>query len=290
MYDVAIIGGGPAGLVAGTYLARFRRETIIIDAGASRASWIPTTHNFPGFIGIGGNELLSRLKTQALHYGASLLSDCVAEIVPVVDGYGLLMRGGKIQAKKLILATGLDDIRPRLADGSFSTSELVRMCPICDAYEALDKRIGVIGSGTDALSKAKFLRTYSKSVVLFSEDALQLADNRSAQEAGITVVHGPFRIEEAAPFLTVRSSHNVHEVDFLYPALGCKVRSGLALNLGAMGMPAGTLRVDEHQETTLDGIFAIGDVVADLHQLSVAVGHAAIAATAIHNKLPASFR
>jgi thioredoxin reductase (NADPH) len=75
-------------------------------------------------------------------------------------------------------------------------------------------------------------------------------------------------------------------VDYLYPALGCTVRSDLALALGATGDDVGCLKVDGHQQTTVEGLYAAGDVVTDLHQLSVAIGHAAVAATRIHNRLP----
>jgi thioredoxin reductase len=77
-----------------------------------------------------------------------------------------------------------------------------------------------------------------------------------------------------------------HEVDALYPALGCIVRSDLATGLGASSTENANLVVDDHQRTTVDGLYAAGDVVTDLHQLSVAFGHAAIAATDIHNRLP----
>jgi thioredoxin reductase (NADPH) len=77
-----------------------------------------------------------------------------------------------------------------------------------------------------------------------------------------------------------------HEVDALYPALGCMVRSDLATRLGASSTENGNLEVDDHQRTTIDGFYAAGDVVTDLHQLSVAFGHAAIAATDMHNRLP----
>jgi thioredoxin reductase (NADPH) len=78
----------------------------------------------------------------------------------------------------------------------------------------------------------------------------------------------------------------IHEMDALYPALGCNVRSDLATALGAASTENGNLEVDDHQRTTVPGLYAAGDVVTDLHQLSVAFGHAAIAATDIHNRLP----
>jgi thioredoxin reductase (NADPH) len=92
-------------------------------------------------------------------------------------------------------------------------------------------------------------------------------------------------IEQASPRSIWLKLPTSSDVDILYPALGCTVRSDLAVALDAVSMDAGTLRVDEHQQTTVDGLYAIGDVVSDLHQISVATGHAAIAATAIHNRL-----
>ena len=80
------------------------------------------------------------------------------------------------------------------------------------------------------------------------------------------------------------------EVDVLYPALGCTVRSQMALELGARGDNVGCLKVDDHQQTSIKRLYAAGDVVTDLHQLSVAIGHAAVAATAIHNRLPSNLR
>jgi thioredoxin reductase (NADPH) len=80
------------------------------------------------------------------------------------------------------------------------------------------------------------------------------------------------------------------ELDALYPALGCNVQSALATDLGASSTSTGNLQVDDHQETTVDRLYAAGDVVTDLHQLSVAFGHAALAATQIHNRLPPNWR
>jgi thioredoxin reductase (NADPH) len=82
----------------------------------------------------------------------------------------------------------------------------------------------------------------------------------------------------------------VRNFDVLYPILGCRVHSDLAMALGAKTNPTGCLVVDGRQQTTVDGLYAAGDVVSDLHQIVVAEGHAAIAATAIHNRLPFRFR
>ena len=78
--------------------------------------------------------------------------------------------------------------------------------------------------------------------------------------------------------------------DVVYPALGCGVRSELAVALGAKTNDVGCLEVDAHQQTTVDGVYAAGDVVSDLHQIAVATGHAAIAATHIHKSLPENYK
>ena len=80
MFDCVIIGGGPAGLLAATYLARYRRHTCVIDAGASRARKIPSSHNYPGFLQIGGTEILRRLRDQAEKYGVELLNEEVTSL------------------------------------------------------------------------------------------------------------------------------------------------------------------------------------------------------------------
>jgi thioredoxin reductase len=163
-YDCLVVGGGPAGLTAALYLARFRRSVLVIDAGKSRAVGIPRSHNHPGFIhGISGPDLLHALRIQA-------------------EGHGAVAKSGTVLS---LLA-----------------------------------------------------------------DATRL------------------------------------DFDVLYPSIGCRVHSDLATALGAKSDEAGCLAVDGKQRTTVDGIYAAGDVVSDLHQLVVAEGHAVVAATAMHNSLP----
>jgi thioredoxin reductase (NADPH) len=287
--DCLIIGGGPAGLTAAMYLARYRRNARLIDAGESRAALIPASHNYPGFKGIEGVELLRRLKEQALTYGASCVSGEVTELRrDRALGFTALCGGKEIQARTILLATGLVDKRPerRVASQESLRSDAIRYCPICDGFEAMDMRIGVVGDLSDAGRKALFLRTYSPDVLVFAMDEGTPEIKNALTASGIAIAGKPKRIVRAAEGLavTVESGAN-YEVDILYPALGCTVRSDLAVALDAASTDVGTLRVDEHQQTTVDGLYAIGDVVSDLHQISVATGHAAIAATAIHNRL-----
>ncbi len=173
-----------------------------------------------------------------------------------------------------------------LANGS------VRYCPVCDGYEATDRKIAVLGSSDDAIEKAKFMRSYSKDVTLLWQAGKPVtnAQTRSALNAGVEI-EGPVD-ELTLNHKRIRADIGGRHLDFdiVYPALGCEVRSDLASALGAATTEMGCLKVDQYQQTTVQGLYAAGDVVSDLHQIAVATGHAAIAATHIHKLLPDNFR
>lgn len=291
MLDCLIVGGGPAGLTAAIYLARYRRRALVIDDGNSRAAMIPESHNYPGFKGIAGPDLLARLWDQALLYGAALERGNVTKLDRRPDGgFVATCTGREILACSVLLATGLVDARPPiegLSDGVYSGA--IRFCPICDGFEAMDQRVGVIGDVADAGKKALFLRTYTQQVILFTTDderTMPEGMRQQLSDAGVTMAGKPIAVERKDDKVAVMVDGGTRvDLDVLYPALGCAVRSELATTLGAGCDETGNLRVDHHQQTTVEFLYAAGDVVTDLHQLSVATGHAAIAATDIHNRL-----
>jgi thioredoxin reductase (NADPH) len=293
--DCIIIGGGPAGLTAAVYLARYHRRVAIFDDKESRAAWIPKSRNYPGFpTGISGKELLVLLTEQAGRFGIDVIRSHVSALSRIERGFSVVTRAGETaQARKVLIATGIVDKAPAMEELSVAISAgSIRFCPVCDGYEATDRRIAVIGSGNEASAKAKFLRSYSSKVTLLQYGAaLGEAETTELTSAGIEVLkpNGPLR--KSIDGIQV----NIEDVgqsvfDFIYPALGCDARSQLAANLGAETTQFGCLKVDEHQQTTLEGLYAAGDVVSDLHQITVATCHAAIAATHIHKMLPANPR
>ena len=257
---------------------------------------IPKSHNYPGFPeGVSGSGLLQALREQVQAYGVQMIGARITELERDGEGFTATSGGKEIKARFALLATGIIDESPdvpgldeAIAKGS------IRYCPVCDGFEAIDQRIGVLGHGEDASSKARFLRTYSNDVTLLSLDERRGGNTeraRSLREAGIKVA-GPVRaIEQSANGMrAVLRDDKAMLFDVIYPALGCGVRSELASALGAKTNDVGCLEVDSHQRTTVDGIYAAGDVVSDLHQIAVATGHAAIAATHIHKSLPENFK
>jgi thioredoxin reductase (NADPH) len=296
-FDCLIIGGGPAGLTAATYLARFRRSTLVVDSGNSRAALIPNTHNYPAFSdGISGPGLLEKLRTQASQYGAELHVGCVRSL----DRHGkefvaVMTDEATVTVPKVILATGIVDEKPNLPGmPEFIYRGRVRFCPICDGYEAMDQHIAVIGLFKPALKKALFLRTYSRRVSMLLLDDISPSgdDLRSLREADVELPRAPVvdLLEQDDHVKVVLADGTSLVPDVLYPAMGCRVRSDLAVRLGARHDDIGSLLTSGDQLTSVPGLYAVGDITTELHQLSVSVGQAAIAATHIHNHLPRNHR
>jgi thioredoxin reductase (NADPH) len=292
IHDCLIIGAGPAGLTAATYLARFRRRIVVLDDGHSRARWIPASHNCPGFpFGVAGNALLARYRAHAQKYGAPITQTRVKTLLRR-DAVFVASDGQREwRAPHLILATGVVDRVPDMANVEDAIHRgVVRLCAVCDGYEARDEVIGVLAPAAVVLAHAEYLRTFSRRVVALVMDrsgAVDSAWRERAERIGIALYPAPARLSLSDKGCRADFAHGEPlYLDTLYPVLGADVQSGLARALGARFNDVGELHVDKRMHTSLDGLYAIGDVVSGLNQISVAVGHAAIAASAVHQRLP----
>lgn len=289
-FDCIVIGGGPAGLVAATYLARFRRKVVVADAGDGRALRIPRINNCPGFpVGISGKELVARLRQQAARYEARFIDQAV-EGVEGRDHVFLARCGMRmLKAKRLLLATGVVDLVPDFPEVERNIARrALCLCPVCDGFEAIDRKIGVIGNDDHALREAVFLKTYSPQVSILANEPGELTDSIRAEaaRAGVALLDTVSDILSGnRGYEVVLRDGTTNAFDVIYPALGCDVRSKLAYELGILCGGDGQIRVGSHQQTSIEGVYAAGDVVDSLNQIAVAFGQAATAATAIHNSL-----
>lgn len=290
--DCVVVGGGPAGLTAAIYLARFRRRFRLIESGESRAAWIPRTRNHPGFPdGVRGRTLLDRMRRQAQAYGAEIVRGRVEALRRVRGVFRLETSDGPVTARTVILATGVQDNTPPipgLEDGV--ARGLVRICPICDGYEVIGKTVGVIGLDDHCAREAVFLRTWSNDVAFIhvGEGKLPAATARALRQAGVEIIESAtrsVRIERRRIAAFDFGAGVERTFDAVYSALGVTPRVALARDAGALLDDGGRLVVSDHQETSQTGLYAVGDVVRGLNQISTACGEGAIAATAVHNAL-----
>src|SRR5215213_9307130 len=276
-YDCLVVGGGPAGLTAAFYLARFRRSVLVVDAANSRAASIPESHNHPGFPdGISGETLLRTLRMQAEEYGAKIISGTVESLKTTGDGFAAATTAGTVLTLRVLIATGITDKCPDIeAFDEVALRQMVRYCPVCDGFEAIDKKIAVYGPPREASGKAQFLRVYSPAVTLVPN--LPASANAKAEKGDFELASSPAaKISASGDGIDIDLADGRSlRFDVLYPAVGCKVHSDLATALGAKSNEIGCLIVDSKQQTTVPGLYAAGDVVSDLHQLVVAEGHAA---------------
>ena len=231
-HDCLIIGGGPAGLTAAIYLARFHLSIRVIDAGNSRAGWIPCSRNHAGFPdGIGGRELLRRMTEQAQKYGAAIECARVTRLEQIAGGFEAEWGSGRVRTRTVLLATGVSNRRPPMDEDLHDAAlarGLIRYCPICDGYEVTDKKVGVIGDDSHGVAEAAFLRSYTPDVTLVAPDSahrkLDAQTWDRLDELGIAAIDGPVtsvRLEDDAIVLATATGE--HRFDSVYPALGSDV-------------------------------------------------------------------
>jgi thioredoxin reductase (NADPH) len=292
--DCLVIGGGPAGLTAAIYLSRYHLDILVVDGGKSRAAWIPVSHNHAGYPdGINGKDLLERMREQARRYGTRIEDGQVTRIERRDDGlfeadYG----SGAVVARSVLLATGVANRRPSMDENEHEDAlarGLIRYCPICDGYEVTDKKVAIIGTGVRGTAEAVFLRSYTPDITLIASDGPhELDDDMQSKlaNADVTVIDGPVAaIEPGDDQIEVVLAGRRLAFDSLYPALGSDTNTQLAEMLGASQAGDNCVKVDSHQRTTVEGVYAAGDVVLGLDQISHAMGEGGVASTTIRNDL-----
>jgi thioredoxin reductase (NADPH) len=198
--ECLVIGGGPAGLTAAIYLARFHRHFLVVDANASRASWIPVSHNIAGFPdGIAGGDLIGLMRAQANRYGTRILNGRVGLLERSPGGgFAAVMKDGtRHEAAHILLATGSEDLPPPLSlpdrEEAVGRGRL-RFCPICDAYEVTGRKIALASTRPCRIQEALLLRGYTADLSLITlQDPWEVPKEERATltEAGIKIVEAP---------------------------------------------------------------------------------------------------
>lgn len=289
--DCVVVGGGPAGMLAALYLQRFRRRVRLVDAGQSRARWIPLSRNCPGFPdGIRGSTLLERLRAQVERQGVRIEADRIHALSGDADR-GFVLGGGAhdYRARRVVIATGVVDTLPAWPGIEAAIhAGVVRLCAICDAYETATMRLAVYGPLDAAIAHGCFLRSFCPEVTaVHPPEAASHGQRARAAASGV-------RLQAAAEaecrlrsdgFVVTPGAGAALRFDAVYVAMGATARTDWAATVVPRQPDDRELEVDAQCRTATPGVYAIGDVVSALNQLSVAFGHAAIAASAVHQDL-----
>ena len=292
--ECLVVGAGPAGLTAALYLARYRRRVTVLHDGSARALRIPRTHNAPGFPeGVSGPDLIDRMQRHGRRYGAEFRESRIVDAWRESETFVIESESGdRWRGRTLILATGLQLNQLPLehdAHEAAIAAGVLRYCPICDAAEYVGKRIGIVGCTPSGGNEALFLRRYSDRVTLVPWGQLELSDHERAAltERRIDVsAESATRFDLSGRDITVEFVSGAYaEFDVVFPALGVRPRTELAQALGLPVTEDGSVDAQAPFATEIPGLYSVGDVVDGLDQISVAVGHGAIAATKAHSWL-----
>ena len=192
-HDVAIVGGGPAGLAAAVTLARSLRSVVVVDAGEPRNAPAEGVHNLLGREGVPPGALLADGRGEAQAYGAEILAGRAVDARRTGDGFTVdLADGRSVRARRLLLATGLVDVLPDVPGVRELWGTGVLHCPYCHGWEVRGRRIGVLGTGPGAVHQALLFRQLSPEVTLFLHTMPEPDDDTWEQLAarGVRVVDG----------------------------------------------------------------------------------------------------
>lgn len=285
MYDVIIIGAGPAGLTAGMYCSRGGKKTLILGSVyGSQQSMGGLYENYPGFPdGIQGIELSERMRAQAEKYGADLHEELAAKLVSLNGVFRVKTESWEYQAKALILATGASHRKLLVPGEEEYAARGVSYCAYCDGALFRNKTVAVVGYGNGAARAVLYLAGLCQKVHLLNvrEDLVAEAVylDRIDTLTNITILQGvePIRILGDG-FVTgiefrVRGRASTLNVDGVFVEMGVSPNVGLAPDLGIEVTKGGFIRVNRlTQETNVPGVYAAGDVTGGRMQVTTAVG------------------
>jgi thioredoxin reductase (NADPH) len=291
-YEVAVVGGGPAGLTSALYTTRLGHDTVLIDRGGGRAAMMLDTHNVIGVPeSVSGNEFLQTAREQVQAYGADLHRDMATDVERRDDGRFLVTtNSGSFVAERVVLGVGFSDERPE--PPLPRTGRGLHYCLHCDAYMFVDEPVYVMGHSDSAAYVAMIMLNFTDEVDLllrgdeptWSDETDELVRNHPIDVIDEDVV-GMSKGEDGWLESFEFDDGTVRPYRGGFAMYGSNYHTDLAESLGCELNDDGTVVADDHGRTSVDGVFAVGDVVPGHNQIPVAMGLGAKAGIAIHMEL-----
>nr|WP_244197111.1 NAD(P)/FAD-dependent oxidoreductase [Amycolatopsis coloradensis] len=283
-FDVVIIGGGVAGLSAALVLGRARREVVVIDAGTPRNAPAAHAHGFLTRDGIPPKELLALGRAEVRGYGVEIVEDVVHRLRH--DKAVELASGRVIRGRRIVVTTGLADELPDVPGVAERFGTDVLHCPYCHGWEVRDQRFGVLATSEKSVHQALIVWQWSKDLTFFTHTRQISADDRAKLTGlGIRIVDGKVselavENDRLAGVRLVDGELVERDVVFVGPKFVPHDR--LLSQLGCARAEDGSITVDAQGRTTVDGVWAAGNVVDPMAQLVVAAGDAYRMASALN--------
>jgi thioredoxin reductase len=291
MYDVLVIGGGPAGLSAALMLARCRYRVLVCDAGEPRNRFTNAVHGFFTRDGVSPKELLNIGTEQLRKYGVEILKESIVTATRAESGY--LVRsttGRELESRKLILATGVKDELPPLPGIEKFYGKSVHHCPYCDGWERRDQALAVYGKGKSGAGLALSLKAWSEDIVLCTNGSSELSENHKAKlvQKNIPIIETPIaELEgEGEDLRGIRFSDAQRiEREAMFCIMQSRPNSELLAQLGCTLNEKGVATTDCLERSNLPGVFIVGDVSEDVQLVVSAAAEGAKAGFAASKEL-----
>src|SRR5215216_6229180 len=298
LYDCIVIGAGPAGLSASLFLARYLRRTLTFHHNSPRNEYAHGVHGFLGHHGIRPGELLARGRDEVTSHGGLIIEACVTAVEAVSPEHFRVFAGDEgaeqkvFDARRLLLATGLRDLTPDCPGFREFYGSSVHHCPDCDGYEVKDKRVAVLARGNNSAAFTANLLTWTRHITLLT-DRGEISNDDRARLAALDVPVRTDAVVELEGDASTRQLERVVfaegeplECDALFFNLGTELATNFHETLGCRLDPeCDLLWVDDTQQTSVDGVYAAGDITPRSQLAVVAAAEGAMAAIHIHRSL-----
>ncbi len=291
IYDTIIIGGGPAGLSAAIYLSRYNRSVLVIDSKDGRSTYPQVNYNYLGFPkGISARELRKIGRVQAEQFGAEFTED---EISHAEGRFGdfILKGNNTYHARTLILATGVIDLFPVYENFKEYVGKSMFWCLTCDGYKTKGRKAVIVGNSDEAAISCMQFLNYSQDLTLLT-NAEESATNISTKvknnlarykipllEEKIVNVEGQDGMMEKINL----SNGKTIQAEVMFSQQGCNPNCSLAIQLKVALTKDGFIEADEHQKTSVKGVYAAGDVTRHFSHQVVSAAHEGAMAAEVAN-------
>jgi thioredoxin reductase len=291
--DVGVVGAGSAGLSSALTLRRHRRSVVIFDGGPARNYWTRRVHGVLGLVEISGRELRELGRRQVAEVGGQLVDATIVEARRDDEGFVLCADDGRTwRVSRLVLATGVRDLHPNI-EGFFDFyGSSVFVCPHCDGYEVRDQPIALVAWSPSMLPFMQTLTQWTRDITIVTDGRatpLGPDERRQLAEIGARVTTKKVRAFEGenGRLRALRfDDHTTVPVSAAFFAMEHQFQTTLAEQLGCRLRPGGCVDVDEHLRTSIDDVWAVGDLVGEEQLVPIASAHGVKAGIDVHRTLP----